>query len=76
MTGAFTVGNALPFVNTVSTAIGSAGTIFGIIDRQPTIDPYSNEGAIPDKLTGNIEFKDVEFFYPTRPEVQVLLMDI
>ncbi|XP_014294685.1 ATP-dependent translocase ABCB1 [Halyomorpha halys] len=72
MTGAFTVGNALPFVNTVSTAIGAASTIFGIIDRTPPIDSYSAEGMIPDKVQGEITFKDVQFVYPTRPEVKVL----
>ena len=71
MTGAFTVGNALPFLNTVSTAIGSASTIFGIIDRIPPIDSYSAEGIIPDKLDGKITLKDVQFVYPTRPEVKV-----
>ncbi|XP_014242218.1 multidrug resistance protein 1-like isoform X2 [Cimex lectularius] len=72
MTGAFTIGNALPFVNTVSTAIGSASTIFNIIDRIPPIDSYSQDGKIPDKLVGEIEFKDVQFSYPTRTEVKVL----
>ncbi|XP_046390861.1 ATP-dependent translocase ABCB1-like isoform X2 [Ischnura elegans] len=72
MAGAFSLGNALPFVNAVSTAIGAASTIFGIIDRVPSIDPYSKEGMKPSEVDGRISFRGVNFFYPTRPEVQVL----
>ncbi|XP_071446041.1 ATP-dependent translocase ABCB1-like [Hetaerina americana] len=72
MAGAFSLGNALPFVNAVSTAIGAASTIFGIIDRVPQIDPYSTVGMKPSQVTGRISFRGVNFFYPSRPDVQVL----
>ncbi|XP_040289957.1 ATP-dependent translocase ABCB1-like [Bufo bufo] len=36
------------------------------------IDSGSTEGYKPDKLVGNIEFKNIHFAYPSRPDVQVL----
>ncbi|KAG8222223.1 hypothetical protein J437_LFUL001421 [Ladona fulva] len=72
MAGAFSLGNALPFVNAVSTAIGAASTIFGIIDRVPEIDSYSKDGMTPMTVFGKIQFKGVNFVYPSRPDVKVL----
>ncbi|BES97014.1 Multidrug resistance protein [Nesidiocoris tenuis] len=72
MTGAFSIGSALPFINSVATAVGAASSILGIIDRQPAIDCYSHEGKILDHVEGVIEFRDVEFRYPSRPETKVL----
>lgn len=66
MAGAFSVGNALPFINSVSIAIGAASTIFDIIDSKPNIDPYSSKGKKINKIKGKIEFKNVSFTYPTR----------
>ncbi|XP_069683361.1 ATP-dependent translocase ABCB1-like isoform X3 [Periplaneta americana] len=70
--GAFSLGNAMPYMSIISTAVGSASTLFDIIDRVPSIDPYSNAGLKPDKVRGNIEFKDVVFSYPARKDLQVL----
>lgn len=54
MAGAFSLGNALPFINAVSTATGAASVIFHIIDREPVIDPYAEEGIKPEKVKGHI----------------------
>ena len=52
-------------------AIGASQKVFEFIDRKPLIKP---EGRIlrPDKLEGRIEFRNVSFAYPTRPESLVL----
>lgn len=71
MAGAFSLGNALPFVNAVSTAVGAASTIFSIVDRVPDIDTSSTEGVKPSSVKGNIRFVQTTFAYPTRPEVEV-----
>ena len=44
---------------------------FEVIDRVPTIDQDDGEGA-KHQLKGEIEFRDVSFYYPTRPDMQVL----
>ncbi|KAI9271625.1 P-loop containing nucleoside triphosphate hydrolase protein [Phascolomyces articulosus] len=56
----------------VASACGAAYRIFEIIDRIPDIDPDSLEGIKDGKLTGQIEFSNVDFAYPTRSDIQVL----
>lgn len=75
MAGAFSVGNALPFINSVSIAIGAASNVFDIIDSRPNIDPYSTQGKKINKIQGKIEFKNVNFAYPTRRSIPVSHMN-
>lgn len=73
MTGAFSIGNALPFINSISTATGSAKTVFEIVERVPGIDAYSTKGLVPtQEVKGRIDVKNVSFKYPCRPDVKVL----
>jgi ABC-type multidrug transport system fused ATPase/permease subunit len=72
LTGAFSLGQAMPYVSLVSTAIGAASTLFAIIDRVPDIDPYSDAGIKPQKVRSDIELRDVTFAYPARSRVKVL----
>jgi len=71
LTGAFSLGQAMPYVSLVSTAIGAASTLFAIIDRVPDIDPYSDAGIKPQKVRSDIELRDVTFAYPARSRVKV-----
>ena len=43
-----------------------------LFDRKPTIDAWSEDGAPLKEVEGTIEFRDVHFRYPTRPEQPVL----
>ena len=43
-----------------------------LFDRKPTIDFWSEDGQPLDSVSGTIEFRDVHFRYPTRPEQPVL----
>ncbi|XP_016663132.1 multidrug resistance protein 1A isoform X2 [Acyrthosiphon pisum] len=72
MAGAFSVGNALPFINSVCIAISAASNVFDIIDSKPNIDPYSSQGKKINKIQGKIEFKNVHFAYPIRYSIPVL----
>jgi ATP-binding cassette subfamily B (MDR/TAP) protein 1 len=47
-------------------------SVFGIIDREPKIDPDDNTALKPPNVYGSIELKHVDFCYPSRPEVLVL----
>ena len=38
----------------------------------PPIDSLSDEGVIPNHIEGKVEFKDVTFAYPTRPDTVVM----
>ncbi|KAH0736466.1 hypothetical protein KY285_012173 [Solanum tuberosum] len=46
--------------------------VMEIIKRVPKIDSENMEGQTLDKMTGEIEFKHIEFAYPSRPESIVL----
>ncbi|KAL3007411.1 hypothetical protein AAZX31_08G332500 [Glycine max] len=47
------------------------GDIFGIIDRCTKIEPDDPNGYIPERLIGEIEFHEVHFAYPARPNVAI-----
>mmetsp|Transcript_121413 Transcript_121413/g.302976 ORF Transcript_121413/g.302976 Transcript_121413/m.302976 type:complete len:720 (-) Transcript_121413:75-2234(-) len=46
----------------------AAARIFQIINRIPTIDSFSEQGATLPEVVGDIELKDVKFAYPSAPE--------
>ncbi|KAM6277328.1 ATP-dependent translocase ABCB1-like [Spheniscus humboldti] len=70
--GAFSIGQTAPGIEAFATARGAAYAIFNIIDNEPQIDSYSDTGYKPDHIKGNLEFQNVYFNYPSRPDVEVL----
>jgi len=50
----------------------AAAKIFGVIDHKPCIDKKSESGLELETVTGLVELKNVDFSYPSRPEVQIL----
>ncbi|CAG5126531.1 unnamed protein product, partial [Candidula unifasciata] len=72
MAGSFALGGASPHITSILTAKGAAGTIYSIIEDQPVIDSSSRHGQIPTEIKGHIQFRNVEFAYPTRKDSTVL----
>ncbi|RXM28403.1 Multidrug resistance protein 1 [Acipenser ruthenus] len=72
MIGAFAVGQTSPNIQSFASARGAAHKIFHIIDSEPKIDSFSDSGYKPDHIKGNIEFRNVHFTYPSRPDTKVL----
>ncbi|MGH0133082.1 UNVERIFIED_CONTAM: hypothetical protein FKN15_045383 [Acipenser sinensis] len=70
--GAFAVGQTSPNIQSFASARGAAHKIFHIIDSEPKIDSFSDSGYKPDHIKGNIEFRNVNFTYPSRPDTKVL----
>ncbi|KAM9200102.1 ATP-dependent translocase ABCB1-like [Mergus octosetaceus] len=70
--GAFGVGSSAPSMEAFANARGAAYAIFNIIDNEPQIDSSSNAGYKPDHVKGTLEFKNVYFNYPARPDIQIL----
>ncbi|XP_053570108.1 ATP-binding cassette sub-family B member 5 [Bombina bombina] len=68
----YCIGQASSYFEAFSVARGAAYNIFNLIDQASTIDSFSTDGFKPDNLKGNVEFKNVSFCYPSRPNVQVL----
>jgi ABC-type multidrug transport system fused ATPase/permease subunit len=53
----------------IQKAVGATERVFDIIDETPE---NLKEEKISNKIHGNLEFKDVDFAYPSRTDVQVL----
>ncbi|XP_069769956.1 ATP-dependent translocase ABCB1-like isoform X2 [Narcine bancroftii] len=70
--GTFSVGQTAPYIEAFSNARGAAFEIYKILEEKPAIDNFSEEGYKPDQIKGIVEFKDVHFDYPSRPDVKIL----
>ncbi|XP_061811654.1 ATP-dependent translocase ABCB1-like isoform X1 [Nerophis lumbriciformis] len=70
--GVFALGQTSPNIQSIASARGAAHKVYSIIDNKPCIDSYSHSGFKPDVINGNIEFKNIHFNYPSRPDVKVL----
>uniref|UniRef100_A0A8C8K6L5 Bile salt export pump n=1 Tax=Oncorhynchus tshawytscha TaxID=74940 RepID=A0A8C8K6L5_ONCTS len=69
---AMNLGQASPCLEAFASGRAAAKTIFDTIDREPEIDCFSEKGHKLDKVTGDIEFHNVTFNYPSRPDVKIL----
>ncbi|KAJ1366073.1 Ubiquitin carboxyl-terminal hydrolase isozyme L1 [Parelaphostrongylus tenuis] len=72
MLGSLALGQAGPQFAALGTAMGAAGSLYEILDREVEIDPYDAGGLKPDYLKGRITVTNLKFTYPTRPDVEVL----
>lgn len=70
-----TTGNVKPDAGsmTVDLAKGfdAVNSIFAILDRDTKIKPEDPRGNKPEKIKGCVDFQDVYFAYPTRPDLMV-----
>lgn len=49
----------------------SAISLFSLLDQKSEIDSSSDEGLTLDEVKGNIDFQNVSFRYPIRPDIQI-----
>lgn len=63
---------ALPNLTGITEAKVAATRIFEMIDRVPAIDTEDRKGKALSYVRGEIEFKDIYFCYPSRPDAPVL----
>jgi ATP-binding cassette subfamily B (MDR/TAP) protein 1 len=70
--GAQSAGTVFSFSPDMGKAKNAAAEFLKLFERRPTIDTWSEEGENLEHCEGTIEFKDVHFRYPTRPEQPVL----
>uniref|UniRef100_A0A8C1LND2 ATP-binding cassette, sub-family B (MDR/TAP), member 11b n=1 Tax=Cyprinus carpio TaxID=7962 RepID=A0A8C1LND2_CYPCA len=66
------LGQASPCLEAFAAGRGAATIIFETIEREPEIDCLSEAGYKLDKVKGDLEFHNVTFHYPSRPEVKIL----
>lgn len=71
--GAFNLGGAVPHVKALAEGRIACKLAYDTIDHVPKVDP-NQKGALIDKknMNGVVEFKNVFFTYPTRPDEPVL----
>ena len=50
--------------------VGASERVFQLLDRKPNVNWKG--GIIPREIKGDIKLEDVHFFYPSRPDVEVL----
>ncbi|KAM7269000.1 hypothetical protein ACFE04_024497 [Oxalis oulophora] len=70
--GGFSVISALPNISFITEAVIAATRIFQMIDRTPTIDSEDKKGKMLKPVRGEIEFRNVDFSYPSRPDSPIL----
>ncbi|XP_054547892.1 ATP-binding cassette sub-family B member 5 [Talpa occidentalis] len=70
--GAMAMGEALVLAPDYSKAKSGAAHLFALLEKKPTIESYSQEGKKTNTCEGNIEFREISFFYPCRPNVFIL----
>ena len=56
----------------LSQASGAAERLFEILGVKPTIDPPARPVPLPEPARGEVDFEDVRFAYPARPDTFVL----
>ncbi|EDV37529.1 uncharacterized protein Dana_GF13488 [Drosophila ananassae] len=72
MMGSMNIGMAAPYIEAFGIAKGACAKVFHIIEQIPTINPIDAGGKKLNEQIETIEFKEVEFQYPTRPEIPIL----
>ncbi|KAL5760018.1 hypothetical protein ACOSQ2_018856 [Xanthoceras sorbifolium] len=70
--GGMAILGALPNLSFISEATTAATRIFEMIDRIPVINSEDEKGKILARVRGEIEFKEVDFSYPSRPDTPIL----
>ncbi|VAH78686.1 unnamed protein product [Triticum turgidum subsp. durum] len=65
------VSQASALASNATKARHSAISVFSILDRKSKIDTSSDEGLMLANVTGDIDFSNVSFMYPSRPDVQI-----
>lgn len=70
--GSQSAGTIFSFAPDMGKAKHAAYELKRLFDYKPEIDTWSEEGEVLKGMSGDIEFRDVHFRYPTRPEQPVL----
>lgn len=70
--GSQSAGTIFSFAPDMGKAKHAAAQMKELFDRKPKIDTWSNDGKVLESMEGSIEFRDIHFRYPTRPEQPVL----
>lgn len=65
------LGNAMPNFKSFAEGCSAASRIFALIRRVPPIDADDTTRETLDKVTGDLELRNVDFSYPSRRDVPI-----
>ncbi|CAM6101084.1 unnamed protein product [Calypogeia fissa] len=69
--GSMAVGQALPNISFFTRGRVAAYKIFRLIDHEPTINKPDKTAVELDRVGGRIELRNVDFSYPSRPDMPI-----
>uniref|UniRef100_A0A1I7SW83 ABC-type xenobiotic transporter n=1 Tax=Bursaphelenchus xylophilus TaxID=6326 RepID=A0A1I7SW83_BURXY len=72
MVGVLSLAQMASQIPAIMAANNAVVEVFNVINREPEINSLSDQGEKDIHFKGSISFSNVEFRYPSRPEVQVL----
>ncbi|KAI3793608.1 hypothetical protein L1987_36228 [Smallanthus sonchifolius] len=72
MIGGLALGQSAPSMSAFAKARVAAAKIFQIINHKPSVDKNGETGIELDSVSGLVELKNVNFSYPSRPDVKIL----
>ncbi|KAL6196374.1 hypothetical protein ACLB2K_031989 [Fragaria x ananassa] len=70
--GGLSILSALPNLTAITEALAATTRILEMIDRVPSIETEDRKGKALSHVRGEIEFRDIYFSYPSRPDSQIL----
>ncbi|XP_076811699.1 ATP-dependent translocase ABCB1-like [Clavelina lepadiformis] len=68
----FAIGAVASSFSSCMSAKAAGAKIFQVIDRKSTIDVFADSGHTPENLVKSLQFRKVDFCYPSRKDVKVL----
>ena len=74
LTSTFSLVNLIPNLQAFAESATSGAAVFEVINRESQIDILKNDGEIPSTLIGDIEFRNVQFTYPSRQDASVSIL--
>jgi ATP-binding cassette subfamily B (MDR/TAP) protein 1 len=72
MLSATGIGQVTSSLGDIENAKRAASRIFHLHDSITPINPFTEEGLLPDHVDGVLDFQNITFSYPTRPNVPIL----
>jgi ATP-binding cassette subfamily B (MDR/TAP) protein 1 len=72
LVGSISLAQLAPEMQAITQGRGAAAKLYETIDRIPNIDSSNPSGLKPKNVDGHITFENVEFNYPSRPNVPVV----
>ncbi|KAG8366827.1 hypothetical protein BUALT_Bualt16G0008400 [Buddleja alternifolia] len=69
--GGMSLGQSIPNLVAFSNGKAAGYKLMEMIKQKPTIIQDSSYGKCPNDVNGNIEFKNITFSYPSRPDIMI-----